>query len=130
MNEPDRISLTGLRAIGRHGALPEERVTGQEFIADAVLWLIADAVLWLDTRAAAASDDLSLTVDYADLAGRIASIIGGEPVTLIETLAQRLADACLAYQRVRQAEVTVHKPHAAIGVRVGDISVTIRRSRS
>ncbi len=122
MNEPDRISLTGLRAIGRHGALPEERVTGQEFIAD--------AVLWLDTRAAAASDDLSLTVDYADLAGRIASIIGGEPVTLIETLAQRLADACLAYQRVRQAEVTVHKPHAAIGVRVGDISVTIRRSRS
>ncbi len=122
MNEPDRITLTGLRAIGRHGALPEERVTGQEFIAD--------AVLWLDTRAAAASDDLSLTVDYADLAGRIASIIGGEPVTLIETLAQRLADACLAYQRVRQAEVTVHKPHAAIGVRVGDISVTIRRSRS
>jgi len=122
VNEPDRISLTGLRAIGRHGALPEERVTGQEFIAD--------AVLWLDTRAAAASDDLSLTVDYADLAGRIASIIGGEPVTLIETLAQRLADACLAYQRVRQAEVTVHKPHAAIGVRVGDISVTIRRSRS
>jgi len=122
VNEPDRISLTGLRAIGRHGALPEERVTGQEFIAD--------AVLWLDTRAAAASDDLSLTVDYADLAGRIASIIGGEPVTLIETLAQRLADACLAYQRVRQAEVTVHKPHAAIGVRIGDISVTIRRSRS
>jgi len=122
VNEPDRITLTGLRAIGRHGALPEERVTGQEFIAD--------AVLWLDTRAAAASDDLSLTVDYADLAGRIASIIGGEPVTLIETLAQRLADACLAYQRVRQAEVTVHKPHAAIGVRVGDISVTIRRSRS
>lgn len=122
MNESDRIALTGLRAIGRHGVLPEERASGQEFIAD--------AVLWLDTRAAAAADDLALTVDYADLAGRIARIISGEPVTLIETLAQRLADECLADQRVRQAEVTVHKPHAPLGVRVGDISVTIRRSRS
>jgi 7,8-dihydroneopterin aldolase/epimerase/oxygenase len=122
VSEPDRIALTGLRAIGRHGVLPQERATGQEFIAD--------AVLFLDTRAAAAADDLALTVDYAGLATRIARIISGEPVTLIETLAQRLADECLVDPRVRQAEVTVHKPHAPLGVRVGDISVTIRRSRS
>ena len=33
----DRISLIGLRAFGRHGVFPEERLDGQEFIVDAVL---------------------------------------------------------------------------------------------
>ncbi|HUZ57044.1 MAG TPA: dihydroneopterin aldolase [Streptosporangiaceae bacterium] len=122
MNFLDRISLSGLRAYGYHGVLPAEREQGQEFIAD--------AVLWLDTSAAAAADDLSRTVDYGALAGRLAEIISGEPVALIETLAQRLATACLADARVRHAEITVHKPDAPVGVPVRDISVTIRRSRT
>lgn len=122
MNFLDRISLSGLRAYGYHGVLPAEREQGQEFIAD--------AVLWLDTSAAAAADDLSRTVDYGALAGRLAEIISGEPVALIETLAQRLATACLADARVTHAEITVHKPDAPVGVPVTDISVTIRRSRT
>ena len=122
MNFLDRISLSGLHAYGYHGVLPAEREQGQEFIAD--------AVLWLDTSAAAAADDLSRTVDYGALAGRLAEIISGEPVALIETLAQRLATACLADARVTHAEITVHKPDAPVGVPVTDISVTIRRSRT
>ena len=118
----DRISLSGLRGYGYHGVLPAEREQGQEFIAD--------AVLWLDTSAAAAADDLSRTVDYGGLAGRLAEIISGEPVALIETLAERLATECLADARVSQAEITVHKPQAPVGVPVRDISVTIRRSRT
>ncbi len=118
----DRISLSGLRGYGYHGVLPAEREQGQEFIAD--------AVLWLDTSAAAAADDLSRTVDYGALAGRLAEIISGEPVALIETLAQRLATECLADARVSQAEITVHKPQAPVGVPVRDVSVTIRRSRT
>jgi len=121
VSQLDRISLVGLRVFGRHGVLHTEREQGQEFVAD--------AVLWLDASAAAATDDLSLTVDYGVLAGRLAEIIGGEPVALIETLAERLAAACLADERVGQAEVTVHKPTAPVGVPVTDVSVTIRRSR-
>jgi dihydroneopterin aldolase len=117
----DRISLVGLRAYGHHGVLPAERAQGQEFVAD--------AVLWFDTSPAAAADDLSLTVDYAALAGRLAEIISGEAVALIETLAQRLAAACLADERVQHAEITVHKPDAPVGVPVRDVSVTIRRAR-
>lgn len=117
----DRIRLTGLRAFGYHGVLPAEREHGQEFIAD--------AELWLDTSQAAAADDLSRTVDYGGLAARLAEIISGEPAALIETLAQRLVSACLSDDRVRQAEVTVHKPHAPVGVPVGDVTVTVRRSR-
>ena len=115
----DRISIVGLRVRGRHGVFDHERVTGQDFVVD--------AVLWLDTTAAAAADDLGLTADYGAIADRLAAIVGGEPVALIETLADRLAKACLADPVVREAEVTVHKPHAPVSQNVADIAVTIRR---
>jgi dihydroneopterin aldolase len=51
-------------------------------------------------------------------------------VNLIETLAQRLADACLAEPRVEQVEITVHKPQAPITVPVDEVSVTVVRSRA
>jgi dihydroneopterin aldolase len=102
--------------------LDHERVTGQDFVID--------AVLWLDTTPAAAADDLSLTVDYGGVAGRLAAIVAGPPVALIETLADRLADVCLADPVVREAEITVHKPQAPVELEFRDISVTIRRSRT
>jgi dihydroneopterin aldolase len=49
---------------------------------------------------------------------------------LIETLAQRLADVCLADSRVRAVDVTVHKPEAPVGVPVDDVVVRIRRLRA
>jgi dihydropteroate synthase len=117
----DRISLRGLRVFARHGVRDEERRDGQEFVVD--------AALWLDTRPAAAGDDLSLTVDYGALADRLVSLASGPPVRLIETLAQRLADACLSEPSVDQAEITVHKPHAPIAHPFDDVTVTIRRQR-
>jgi dihydroneopterin aldolase len=118
---PDRISLLGLRAFGRHGVLDHERADGQEFLVD--------AVLWVDTRAAAAADDLTLTADYGAVADRLAGIVSGEPVALIETLAARLAAACLADQSVQQVEITVHKPHAPVAQPLSDVTVTISRRR-
>jgi 7,8-dihydroneopterin aldolase/epimerase/oxygenase len=118
----DRICLLGLRSFGRHGVLDHERRDGQEFVVD--------AVLWLDTRPAAAADDLSLTVDYDAVASRLAAVVSGEPVALIETLADRLAAACLAVgEAVREVEITVHKPHAPLIQSFGDVTVTIRRGR-
>ena len=115
----DRISLRGLRVHGRHGVLPEERENGQDFVVD--------ATLRLDTRAAAASDDLADTVDYGTLAQRLADVVAGEPCDLIETLAARLAEVCLAHPRVFEVEVTVHKPSAPIEVPFDDVSVTVVR---
>lgn len=115
----DRISIVGLRVRGSHGVFDHERVAGQDFLID--------AVLWLDAAAAAAADDLSLTADYGAVADRLAAIVGGEPVALIETLADRLATACLADPMVRKAEVTVHKPQAPVSQQVADIAVTVRR---
>ena len=118
----DRITIAGLRARGHHGVFDDERARGQDFVVD--------AVLWLDTAPAAGSDDLTLTADYSDVARRLADIVTGPPVALIETLADRLTAACLADPMVREAEVTVHKPQAPVDVELTDISVTIRRSQA
>jgi dihydroneopterin aldolase len=117
----DRIKLTGLKVRGRHGVYDFERRDGQDFLID--------ATLWLDSRPAAASDDVADTVHYGELAERIAAVVGGEPVNLIETLAARLAELCMADERVIAAEVTVHKPQAPIAREFADVAVTARRSR-
>jgi dihydroneopterin aldolase len=57
-------------------------------------------------------------------------VVAGEPVELIETLAARLAEVCLADEKVARAEVTVHKPAAPITVPFADVAVTIVRCRS
>jgi dihydroneopterin aldolase len=115
----DRITLSGLRVRGFHGVLPEERRDGQDFVVD--------AVLSLDTRAAAASDALSDTVDYGALAHALAKVVAGEPCDLIETLADRLAAVCLAHPLVFEVELTVHKPGAPIPLTFDDVSVTVVR---
>ncbi|MCK2213968.1 dihydroneopterin aldolase [Actinomadura sp. ATCC 31491] len=119
---PDRITLKGLRARGRHGVLAAERELGQEFVVD--------ATLFLDTAPAAAGDDLTMTVHYGELAEALAKVVEGEPVRLIETLAQRLAEVCLAHEAVCRVEVSVHKPAAPIPVPFDDVVVTIERSRA
>ena len=115
----DLISLTGLRVRGFHGVLPQERRDGQDFVVD--------VQLQVDTRAAAASDDLAETVDYATLADRLVAVVAGDPVDLIETLASRLAATCLEDERVISARVTVHKPAAPIPHTFGDVAVTVVR---
>lgn len=118
----DRITLTGLRAYGRHGVFEFERAEGQEFVVD--------VTLELDLAPAAASDDVTETVHYGELADRLVAIVVGPPVSLIETLADRLVAACLDDVRVAAATVTVHKPHAPIAHTFTDVAVTLRRTRS
>jgi 7,8-dihydroneopterin aldolase/epimerase/oxygenase len=117
----DRITLTGLTVRGRHGVLDAERRDGQDFVVD--------AILDLDTAAAAESDDVARTVDYGQLAEALAGVVAGEPVNLLETLAARLVQVCLADARVLAATVTVHKPHAPIPLAFDDVAVTITRTR-
>jgi len=117
----DRIVLTGVRALGHHGVFDHERRDGQPFVAD--------VVLGLDLRPAAATDDLSRSVDYGRLSQQVHDVLAGDPVDLVETVAQRIADLCLAHDPVTWVEVTVHKPEAPIAVAFHDVAVTIERSR-
>ena len=121
MTARDRIVLAGLRGFGRHGIFAFEREGGQEFVVD--------VALTVDLRAAAASDDLADTVDYGDLAQQLLAVVEGDPVRLLETLAARLADVCLAQPRVERVEVTVHKPEAPVPAVFDDVAVTVVRDR-
>lgn len=121
MDFMDQIALTGLTVFGRHGVYEHEREDGQEFTID--------VRLAMQLRAAAASDDVADTVHYGELAERIAAVVAGEPVNLIETLAERIADVVLEDSRVQYATVTVHKPHAPIPLTFTDVSVTVNRGR-
>ncbi|MPZ61322.1 MAG: dihydroneopterin aldolase [Propionibacteriales bacterium] len=117
----DRLALRGIRAKAHHGVLASERRDGQEFVVD--------AVLGIDTRPAAGADDLDLTVDYGRLSKQLEKALSAEPVDLIETLAQRLADVCLTHPLVQWVELTVHKPQAPIAVPFEDVTLTIYRRR-
>lgn len=116
-----RIELRGLTVRGYHGVFDFERRNGQDFVID--------AILELDLAPAAASDEVTDTVHYGELAERLAAVVGGEPVNLIETLADRLVDVCLADPRVQVATVTVHKPQAPIPLEFTDVAVVVRRER-
>ncbi|MDP9240408.1 MAG: dihydroneopterin aldolase [Actinomycetota bacterium] len=118
----DRISLRGLTVHGRHGVYDSERERGQDFVID--------VDLSIDLAPAALSDEVTDTVHYGELAQSLAEVVSGEPVALIETLAERLAEVCLADPRVHTAAVTVHKPHAPIPLTFADVSVTVVRSRA
>ena len=118
---PDRITVRGITAKAHHGVYAFERRQGQTFRVD--------AVLEVDIRPAAESDDLEKTVNYAELAKQLYGTLSGEPVDLLETLAQRLANVCLDDPLVDAVEITVHKPQAELGVPFDDVTVAIRRVR-
>lgn len=121
-NDLDRLAVHGIEAIGHHGVFDFERREGQTFRVD--------LVLGLDTRVAAESDTLQDTVDYGTLVAQVKQAIETDPVNLIEKLAKRIADVCLADERVQWAEVTLHKPEAPIEATFSDVTLTIRRDRS
>lgn len=114
---PDRIRLTGIEVTAVHGVYAEEKLTPQLFVIDVACSL----------RPRPDLDDLATTVDYAELAGRVAETVRRDSVDLIETLAERISAACLADAGIAEVEVTVHKPQAPLPVPVADVAVTITR---
>ena len=117
----DELSVLGIECFGHHGVFDFERREGQVFTVD--------LALGVDTRAAAASDDLQDTVDYGSLVASVKAAVENDPVDLVETLAQRIAEVCLLDHRVEWARVTVHKPDAPIDTTFSDVVLTITRTR-
>lgn len=115
----DELSITGIECRGHHGVYAHERTDGQTFVVD--------LVLGLDTLPAARSDDLRDTVDYGSLVATVKAAVENDPVDLIETVAQRIADVCVADDRVEWARISIHKPEAPIEATFSDVALTITR---
>lgn len=118
----DELSVLGIECFGYHGVFDQEKRDGQIFVID--------LTLGVDTRPAARSDDLRDAVDYGSLVDQVAAAVTGEPVDLIEKLADRVARVCLLDARVEWARVTVHKPDAPIAAKFSDVTLTITRHRT
>lgn len=118
----DHITLKGLRVQANHGVLASEREQGQLFIID--------VTAYLDLSPASHSDVLAETVDYGQLSQEIYRAVAGDPVDLIETVAERVATVTLHHRVIERVQVTVHKPQAPITVEFEDVSVTIVRDRT
>ncbi|HEQ71649.1 MAG TPA: dihydroneopterin aldolase [Spirochaetia bacterium] len=97
------------------GIRPDEREKPQD--------VMINIDLYADLTAAAASDDIADAVDYSSLKKRIVAFTEASSFNLVETLASRIADLCLAEPKVQRAVVNVEKPTAlrfarTVGVRI------------
>ena len=117
---PDLIEIKGIKSFGYHGVFESENIAGQDFFVD--------ITLELDLTRASITDDVTDTVNYAEVTDLVVEEIIGESVALIEKLAGRIAERIKSsYPQVATVSVTVHKPQAPVSAQVEDISVTISR---
>jgi len=118
----DRIEIRGVRALGVHGALPEEAERAQPFALD--------LDVWLDARPPGASDQLEDTVDYGALVELAVGVVVDRRFHLLEALADAVARALLAAdERVTSVAVTVRKLRPPIPFDVGSVGIRVLRSR-
>ena len=116
----DRIHLKGMVFYGHHGVTPEEQALGQRIEVD----LEVEA----DLETAALEDDPEQTIDYGDLYRITREVVEGDPVRLLETIAQRVADRVQDEYDVGAVWVKVMKPGAPIdGSVLGHAAVEILR---
>lgn len=118
----DRLTLRGMRFLGRHGVTLEERMEPQPFEVD--------VTMWADLAAAAAADDLAQTVDYSAVFPEVARIVEDTSFRLIESLATAIVEVVLASQpRVTAVEVRVRKPNAPLSGTFETVETVLRRDR-
>ncbi len=118
----DRIEVTGIRAVGTIGLLPEEQRRPQPFEVD--------LVIELDARRAGATDDLEFSVDYGTAIALVTKVIETENTLLLERVAARIAEDVLGLARVDAIEVVVRKLRPPVPHDVETTAVRIRRRRS
>ena len=117
----DRIELRGLRVMTRCGALPEERDRAQPFELD--------IDVFADLSVAGASDALADTVDYGALTALVASTLEQEQYTLLERMAERVAELVLADERVIEVGVRATKLRPPVPQHLTSSGVSVRRLR-
>ena len=117
----DRIIVEAIEFYGYHGAFYEEQVVGHRYSVD--------VELRVDTQAAAASDSLPDTVNYAEVARRIVEVGTREQFRLVEALAERIAAVVLKEYEVDSIRLKVCKMHPPMETIAARVCVDIERAR-
>jgi dihydroneopterin aldolase len=109
------IRIAGIRTEGRHGARAGERDEPQPFVVD------------LELEVDARDDDLETTADYRPVVETVRRLVAEESFHIIETIAERVAEAVVAIEGVHRCRATVHKPWAAERLQTSDVSAEAER---
>jgi len=116
----DEIRIENLEVYAYHGVFPEEREQGQPFYVN--------ACLYCDLQPAGETDDLTLSTHYGEVCHLITRWMQENTCQLIETVAERVAEAILlGFPGVEALDLEIRKPEAPIGLPFGCVSVKIHR---
>lgn len=107
---------------GYHGVLSEETRLGQRFNVD--------LTVEVDLSAAGQSDQLTDSINYAELYQICKEVVEGPPFKLIEAVAEKIAANVLEqFSDVHVCHVTVIKPDPPIPGHYQSVAVEITRGR-
>lgn len=115
----DRVFIEGIQFYGYHGLVEEERRLGQRFLVD--------VELSMDLRPASGSDDLSASIDYAEVLRLVREIGEREQYRLLEALAERVAAALLERFPAAGVRVRARKPAPPLPGAFESVGVEIAR---
>lgn len=117
----DKIILPEISVMGHHGLTQVEQLIKQPFLIS--------VSLDIDLQAAAKSDDIADTLNYADLYESIRNEVSNSRFHLIEALAGKIADIALSDERVQAVNVSVEKVQARAGNNVFRAIVVLEKKR-
>lgn len=116
----DEIRIEDLEVFAHHGVYPQETRDGQNFYVN--------AVLYTQIRAAGLTDDLTLSTNYGEVCHFIHGWMQNNTFLLIESVAERLAEALLLkFPLIRELDLEIRKPQAPIGLPFRSVSVKVHR---
>ncbi len=119
----DKIIIKGLRIFAYHGVNPEEKIDGQIFEID--------VVMYADLKLAGESDKIEDTISYSKARKIIDKAIVCEKYNLIEKVANEVAKALfLELKELSEVEILLKKPCAPINAEFDYVAVEIKRKRS
>jgi len=117
-----KINIKNLEVFAKHGLFPEEKTLGQTFLIS--------AALYVDLRSAGKTDDLAKTIDYGEICSSVKAFVEGCTFSLIETVAERLAEKLLIENpALQKIWLELKKPSVPIAMHLETVSVEMERSR-
>ena len=117
----DKIYFQRMSFYGYHGVFEAEAQLGQRFYVD--------LELSLDLAQAGQSDDLTHTVNYADIFTSVQEIVEGERFNLVEALTAHIARRLLERFPIAEVKVKVTKPHPPINGHYDSVAIEMVRKR-
>ena len=115
-----RVFVTGLELMASVGIFEVEKRYEQRIVVSVDLDVADDYD--------GASDRLESVVDYGRIVAAVRALVESRHFHLIETLAERIAEACFTDPRVHAARITIEKPDILPGCR--SVGIAIERTRA